>query len=68
MKYDFKLDCGDKNIGIVYLPDKYDDKLSVIIYSHGWGGNRSLYQNLQLYHLLRRMTATKATRLSLKSI
>ena len=47
MKYDFKLDCGDKNIGTVYLPDKYDGKLPVIIYSHGWGGNRNLGAVLQ---------------------
>jgi len=41
MIYDFKLDYGDKNTGTVYLPDKHDGKYSVIIYSHGWDGNRN---------------------------
>ena len=41
-KYNFILETGDKNIGTVYLPDKDCEKLPVIVYSHGWGGNRSL--------------------------
>jgi len=48
MKYDFRLDSGDKNTGTVYLPDEYiGEKLPVLIYSHGWGGNRGLGAVLQ---------------------
>ena len=39
--HDFKLTTGDKNAGTVYLPDDYDGTLPVIVYSHGWGGDRS---------------------------
>jgi dipeptidyl aminopeptidase/acylaminoacyl peptidase len=41
-KYNFILETGDKNVGSVYLPDRDYGKLPVLIYSHGWGGNRSL--------------------------
>ena len=46
-KYDFKLTTGDKNVGTVYLPDDYSGKIPVIVYSHGWGGNRSYGDVLQ---------------------
>jgi len=39
---DFKLDTGDKNVGTVYLPHKDATDIPVIIYCHGWGGNRGL--------------------------
>ncbi|MHB1153515.1 MAG: alpha/beta hydrolase family protein [Eubacteriales bacterium] len=42
MQYNFNLSVGDKNVGTVYLPDENCIKLPVIIYCHGWGGNRSL--------------------------
>jgi len=38
----FRLETGDKNYGEVYLPDNFTGKLPVIIYCHGWGGNRQL--------------------------
>ena len=38
----FTLDCGGRNVGTVYLPDKYEGKLPVIIHAHGWGGGRDL--------------------------
>ena len=45
--YDFKLDTGDKNVGTVYLPDEAAADIPVIIYCHGWGGNRELYPTMQ---------------------
>ena len=44
---DFKISTGDQNVGTVYLPDSYSGKLPVLVYSHGWGGNRSLGEVLQ---------------------
>jgi dipeptidyl aminopeptidase/acylaminoacyl peptidase len=41
--FDFKLEEGDKNVGTVYLPNKNDKNLPVIIYCHGWGGKRQLW-------------------------
>src|SRR4029077_3834859 len=41
-KYDFKLGQGDNNFGTVYQPDSFEKKLPVVIYCHGWGGNRTL--------------------------
>ena len=43
LTFDFKLDTRDKNVGTVYLPSKNAVDTPVIIYCHGWGGNRSLY-------------------------
>lgn len=39
----FQLTVGDNNIGTVYLPNKDSKNLPVIIYCHGWGGNRQLW-------------------------
>ena len=47
-QYDFKLNTGDKNVGTVYLPFEDCVKLPVLIYCHGWGGDRSLPAVLQL--------------------
>jgi len=41
-KFDFKLTSGDKNVGTVYLPNKNSRNIPVIIYCHGWNGNRYL--------------------------
>jgi uncharacterized protein len=41
-QYDFRLNSGDKNIGTVYLAENIDKPLPVLIYCHGWSGNRSL--------------------------
>ncbi|MFZ3386797.1 MAG: CocE/NonD family hydrolase [Candidatus Hydromicrobium sp.] len=46
-KYDFKLENGDNNSGTVYLPDFFDRKVPVVIYCHGWGGNRALNPSTQ---------------------
>jgi len=40
--FDFQLTTGDQNIGTVYLPNEHATNLPVIIYCHGWGGNRQL--------------------------
>ncbi len=36
----FRLLTGDRNAGDVFLPDDADGKLPVVVYCHGWGGNR----------------------------
>jgi len=41
-KYDFQLSIGDKNKGTVYLPNKESENIPVMIYCHGWGGNRQI--------------------------
>ncbi|GHV06651.1 hypothetical protein FACS1894217_05760 [Clostridia bacterium] len=41
--YNFTLTTGDKNIGTVYLPAENTVNIPVIIYCHGWGGNRKLW-------------------------
>ena len=46
-KCDFKLTTGDENVGTVYLPSKDCGNIPVLIYCHGWGGNRSLPTVLQ---------------------
>jgi pimeloyl-ACP methyl ester carboxylesterase len=38
----FVLDAGDHNVGEAYLPDRRDGRLPVLIYCHGWNGNREL--------------------------
>jgi pimeloyl-ACP methyl ester carboxylesterase len=42
VQFDFHLDTGDKNVGTVYLPQSMDERIPVVIYCHGWGGNRGL--------------------------
>jgi len=42
-KQDFQLSGGDKNKGTVYLPNEESKNIPVIIYCHGWGGNRQHY-------------------------
>lgn len=39
---DFRLAAGDRNAGTVYLPDPHGDRMPVMIYCHGWGGDRTL--------------------------
>ncbi len=41
--YDFKLNTGDQNFGTVYLPIEGAENIPVIIYCHGWGGRRQLW-------------------------
>ena len=41
--FNFKLDTGDKNAGTVYLPTENSFDVPVIIYCHGFCGNRELY-------------------------
>jgi pimeloyl-ACP methyl ester carboxylesterase len=38
----FVLSNGDHNAGEVYLPDRRDGRLPLVIYCHGWNGNREL--------------------------
>ena len=47
-KYDFKLQAGDFNVGTVYLPNETATDIPVIIYCHGWGGNRSITKPIQV--------------------
>jgi len=42
--YDFQLSSGDKNKGTVYLPNKESENIPIVVYCHGWGGNRQLWQ------------------------
>jgi hypothetical protein len=42
VKTNFKLNRGDCNAGTVYLPDSFSGRLPVVVYSHGWGGNRNI--------------------------
>ena len=44
--FDFKLESGDQNIGTVYLPSEKATNIPVIIYCHGWGGDRELYPTM----------------------
>lgn len=41
-QFDFKMTTEDQNIGTVYLPYIDSKSLPVIIYCHGWGGNRQV--------------------------
>jgi pimeloyl-ACP methyl ester carboxylesterase len=45
--FDFKLTTGDQNVGTVYLPSNDVVNIPVIIYCHGWGGNRALYPTIE---------------------
>ncbi|GCE15378.1 alpha/beta hydrolase family protein [Tengunoibacter tsumagoiensis] len=38
----FRLETGDQNSGIVYLPDEWQAQLPVLIICHGWGGDKTL--------------------------
>lgn len=38
----FRLSEGDQNAGTVYLPDHPAGPMPVMIYCHGWGGDRTL--------------------------
>jgi len=40
--YDFRLVNNDCTLGTVYLPDAAAAHLPVVIYCHGWGGDRTL--------------------------
>jgi pimeloyl-ACP methyl ester carboxylesterase len=42
--FDFRLSAGDKNAGTVYLPSEDPVCLPVMIYCHGWGGSRKLWE------------------------
>ena len=39
---EFRLDIGDRNFGVVYLPDGDLSNLPVLVYCHGWGGDHQL--------------------------
>jgi pimeloyl-ACP methyl ester carboxylesterase len=41
--FNFKVDIGDQNVGTVYLPNDNSKNIPVVIYCHGWGGNRNLW-------------------------
>jgi len=47
VSFDFTIPVGDKNKGTVYLPDAQTKNRPVIIYCHGWGGSRKLWQPTQ---------------------
>lgn len=38
----FTLETGDRNHGTAYLPERFDGRLPVVIYCHGWGGSQGL--------------------------
>jgi pimeloyl-ACP methyl ester carboxylesterase len=40
--FNFKLESGDLNTGTVYLPNETTLNAPVIVYCHGWGGNRQI--------------------------
>jgi pimeloyl-ACP methyl ester carboxylesterase len=46
--YNFRLATGDLNVGTVYLPSEAVVNIPVIIYCHGWGGNRQLWKPTQI--------------------
>ena len=37
----FSLDGGDRNVGVIYLPEDRDGPLAVLVIAHDWGASRA---------------------------